>query len=144
MLYGLEFVETANKVYEDAKGKDFKSPVAVCELMSPIFENLKQEQLWVLLLNTKMNLIGLHLATIGLVDRTYVHPREVFRCAIPEMASNIIIVHNHPTGNLEPSIQDINVYNSIKSAGEIIGIHLIDHIIIGKDKNFCSIREKNL
>jgi DNA repair protein RadC len=69
-----------------------------------------------------------------------VHPREVFRDAIIDNAHSIIVVHNHPSGNLEPSSQDIEITKQLSQSGEIIGIKVLDHVIISK-KGICSLRE---
>jgi DNA repair protein RadC len=143
MLYGLEFVETAHKVVKESQGKKINCPDDVCDIMYPIFKGQNQEQLWCLLLNTKHGLIGLNLITIGLIDRTFAHPREIFRRAIIENASRIMIVHNHPSGDTEASSQDIELYDRLIKAGKIIGIDMLDHIIIANSeiRKYYSLRE---
>jgi DNA repair protein RadC len=96
------------------------------------YAEAKQEQFILLTLNGAHNVISVSIVSIGLVNRTIVHPREVFCKAISDRASAIIVCHNHPSGSLEPSDEDKQVTLQIYNAGEIIGIPLIDHIVFSK------------
>jgi DNA repair protein RadC len=80
---------------------------------------------------------------MGLLNHSLVHPREVFADAITDRAASIICIHNHPSGSLEPSSQDIAITNQLKEAGSLIGIQLIDHIIVSKNGH-VSMREQGL
>ncbi len=102
----------------------------------------KQEMFFCIMLNGANEVIKVQIITIGLVNRTQVHPREVFADAIAKRASSIIVAHNHPSGNLTPSTADIDVTKRIKEAGKILGIQLLDHIIFSRKKH--SIRDKNV
>jgi DNA repair protein RadC len=93
----------------------------------------RQENFYVVLLDGAHNLIAIKKITTGLVNRTIVHPREVFRPAIQKNAVAAIVAHNHPSGNLEPSMEDVEVTERLKKAGEIIGIRVLDHIIVSKN-----------
>jgi DNA repair protein RadC len=97
---------------------------------------LAQEFFHVLSLNAKQKLINRHLVTLGLVDATAVHPREVFRAAIKDGASGIIVVHNHPSGDTTPSAEDLRITRQLVEAGKIVGIKVVDHIIIGRPVEF--------
>ena len=77
--------------------------------------------------------LKIHQITVGTLRNSLVHPREVFRAAILDSANGIIAVHNHPSGNSEPSEQDYGVTDRIVSAGEIIGITALDHIVVARD-----------
>jgi DNA repair protein RadC len=92
----------------------------------------KQEQFIVATLNGAHEVLALHIATIGLVNKTLIHPREIFYHAIHDMATAIIVAHNHPSGKVEPSEEDIEVTDKLKEVSEIIGIPFLDHIIISK------------
>lgn len=100
-----------------------------------IYESIKhyglkpQEHFIVVLLDGAHQIIKHEVVTIGLVNRTLVHPREVFTSAIIERATAVIIAHNHPSGNLTPSPDDIEVTQRLKKAGEILGVSVLDHII---------------
>ncbi len=82
--------------------------------------------------------------TKGLINRTLVHPREIYRGAIVSNAASIILVHNHPSGNMEPSQEDIEITRRIKQAGGIIGIEVLDHIIITKGGFYSFLEEDRL
>lgn len=92
----------------------------------------EQEQVWVLLLNTQLRPVGRFLCALGTVSSVTIHPREVFKPAILASASSIILVHNHPSGNPQPSDADDQVTRKISRAGELLGIPLLDHLIIGE------------
>ncbi len=99
-----------------------------------------QEHFFVLCLNGAHQLTRSELVTMGLLNRSMVHPREVFAPAIEARSASIIIAHNHPSGNLEPSDEDRAVTRRIAEAGELLGIGLLDHIVFGAD-GWVSMRE---
>lgn len=96
----------------------------------------EQEHLIVMALNGAHEIIFTKRVSTGLVNRTIVHPRETFADALKERASAIVIAHNHPSGNLEPSNDDKDVTIRIQKAGELLGIRLLDHLIISDDGYF--------
>ncbi len=136
--------------YIAVKKPRIKEPSAVYRIMAPLFKDVKQEQFFVLMLDVKSNIIGSPLEiTRGLIDSCPVHPREVFRQAITESASAVVIIHNHPTGDPTPSMEDITATRRLVEASRIIGIPVFDHVIIGnrfenEDLPFISMRERNL
>ena len=93
------------------------------------FADRKQEHFLCITINGANEVLNVRVVSIGLLDRTPVHPREVFADAITDRASGIILAHNHPEGGVEPSDADTDTTRRIKQAGEIVGIHLLDHII---------------
>ena len=93
------------------------------------YADRKQEHFICVSLNGANEIIATRVVSIGLVNRTQVHPREVFAEPITDRASAVIVAHNHPTGNLNPSKEDIAITKQLKSAGETLGIKLLDHII---------------
>ena len=106
---------------------------------------MAQESFQILTLNPKSKLIDRHLITLGLADSSLVHPREVFRPAILDGASSIILVHNHPSGDPTPSVEDIRITRQLIEAGNILGIKILDHIVIGRGSTpFISLRENGL
>ncbi|MBT4818143.1 MAG: JAB domain-containing protein [Lentisphaerae bacterium] len=110
-------------------------------------DEYEQERFLCFHLDTKHNLKGYTLVSIGLVDRTQVHAREVFRNAIISGASRVILAHNHPSGDPTPSAEDIRTTRQLVAAGKIIGIDVLDHVIIGDGstgKGYVSFREENL
>lgn len=100
---------------------------------------LKKEHFVTLLLDTKHRLIGEDTSSIGSLDASIVHPREVFRFAIRRSASAILCVHNHPSGDPSPSSEDIAVTRRLEEAGRVLGIEVLDHIVIG-DGRYVSLR----
>jgi DNA repair protein RadC len=107
-----------------------------------------QEHFVVLMLDTRNHIVAHTVVTTGLLDRSHCHPREVFRAAILQGAATIIIAHNHPSGGIEPSRQDILSTENLIEAGNIIGIRVVDHIVVGYDleagrRSFVSMRLKS-
>lgn len=96
------------------------------------FVTRRQEHFIVLTLRTNHEVIRRHVVTKGLLNRALVHPREVFYPAIKDNAAAIIVAHNHPSGNTEPSREDVEVTARLRSAGEILGIPVLDHVIVGR------------
>lgn len=133
-------------VKETSKDK-VRSPEDVARVCADIGE-LAQETFHVLILNAKNNLANRHMVTIGLADASLVHPREVFRPAIVENASAIVLTHNHPSGDPTPSAEDIRITKQLIEAGRLLNIAVQDHVIIGKvtesSKRFFSMRESGL
>jgi DNA repair protein RadC len=102
----------------------------------------KQEHFLCISLNGAYEVIAVRTVSVGLVNKTQVHPREVFADPLTDRATAIIVAHNHPTGNLTPSKEDIAITRQLKSAGEILGIKLLDHIIFSH-KGYYSFMENN-
>lgn len=128
-----------------AMKKDIKinSPKDLADLLMGEMNELSQEILKVILLSTKNIIIGTKDVFKGSLNTSIVHPREIFKQAINKNSASIIICHNHPSGDPTPSKEDINITLRIKECGNIIGIQLIDHIIIGNNK-FVSLKERGL
>jgi len=102
--------------------------------------NLECECLAVLMLNTRRRVKGFQLVTIGTMDTLLVHPREVFRAAVIVSAAAVIVMHNHPSGEPQPSEADIKVTRDLIRAGQLLKIEVLDHVIMGRDRH-CSLRE---
>ncbi len=103
----------------------------------------KQEHFVCITLNGAGEVLNSRTITVGLLNHSLVHPREVYADAITDRAASIICVHNHPSGSLDPSSQDIAITRQIQEAGVLLGIQLLDHIIITK-KGFLSMKERGL
>jgi DNA repair protein RadC len=103
----------------------------------------RQEHFICITLNGAGEVLGNRTITLGLLNHSLVHPREVFADAITDRAASIICVHNHPSGSLDPSPQDIAITTQLKEAGVLLGIQLIDHIIVTKNGHI-SLRERGL
>jgi len=94
-----------------------------------------------MMLNTKNHVIGMQTISVGGLNSTSVHPREVFQIAVKYSAATIILVHNHPSGDPTPSMEDIAITKRIVKCGKIMDITVLDHIIIGNNK-FASLKER--
>ena len=100
------------------------------------YADRKQEHFLCASINGANEILNIRVVSIGLVDRTPVHPREVFADALTDRAAAIIVAHNHPAGSLEPSAADIEITNQLKAAGVVLGIALLDHIIFNRTGYF--------
>ena len=101
---------------------------------------LEREEVWALLLDVKYRIIGVHVVSVGHLCGAPVHPRELFKEAVRRSAFAVIVVHNHPSGDATPSAEDIALTRRLREAGELLGIMLLDHIILG-DSAFTSLKE---
>ena len=109
----------------------FTEPESVAEYYMEDFRHEEQEKLLLIMLNSKGKLLGEEVISKGTVNATIISPREIFLCALRHHAVSIILLHNHPSGNPEPSEADIRLTDRVKHSGELLGIELLDHIIIG-------------
>jgi len=113
----------------------FKRPEDIFDFVKR-YANSKQEQFLVVTLNGAHQVISVKLATIGLANRTIVHPREVFVHAIKDGASAVVVAHNHPSGNVKPSPEDDNITDKLKRAADVLGINLLDHLVFSKTEYY--------
>src|SRR3990167_8030274 len=116
--------------------KRFTRPEDIAEIIRTILSkesefDQQKEHFWVLGVNVKKVIQYIELVSLGSLSESIVHPRETFRFAILKGVASIFIVHNHPSGDVEPSKEDMTIKERLTKAGEIIGIKLLDHIIIG-------------
>ncbi len=123
--------------------KRITSPREVANMLYGEMGTSNQEVLKLIILNTKNEVIKIKDVFKGSLNSSLVHPREIFNEAIRSSAASIIICHNHPSGDPTPSSEDIKVTTRINQSGDIIGIKLIDHIIIGRN-NYVSLKEKGI
>lgn len=142
----ISMMELVNRIRTlKSKKENFKisSPKDVSSLLINEMSNLKQEVFKLILLNTKNVVIGTKDVFKGTLNSSIVHPREVFKEAIQRGSANIIVCHNHPSGDPTPSKEDIDITLRLKECGKIMGIGLLDHIIIGNNK-YVSLKEKGI
>ncbi len=125
------------------------APEHIAKLIYDVFDlqGEMQEHFIVLCLDVKNKIIAVKTVFVGSLNRSVVHPREVFNFAILSSSASIIVAHNHPSGNVLPSQSDIDVTSRLKDAGELLGIELLDHLIIGNsydanNVNYLSMREE--
>jgi DNA repair protein RadC len=120
-----------------------RNPQDAANLLMEELRYLKKEHFVCLFLNTKNQVIGQETLSIGSLNASIVHPREVFRAAIQKGCASILCAHNHPSGDPAPSPQDLEITERLVQAGKIIGIDVLDHLIIG-DRTFVSLKERGL
>lgn len=138
-----ELFKRFNTLRSMSSNRKITSPKDIIWMLSNEMVNLKQEVLKLIMLDTKNNIIGIKDVFKGSLNTSIVHPREIFNEAIKKNSASIIICHNHPSGDPTPSKEDINITIRLKEASQILGINLLDHIIIGKEK-FVSLKEKGI
>ena len=119
------------------------SPDSIADLFMEEMRYYRKEFFQVLLLNSKGEIISIEKSSVGDLSSTIVHPREIFSGAVRRSAAAVVFVHNHPSGNPEPSGEDQEVTLRLIEAGKILGIRVLDHIIIG-DGIYVSFRQRNL
>jgi DNA repair protein RadC len=124
-------------------GPTLYSPSESADLLRSILQDEPAEVCGILCLTTKNRVIAYHEVSRGQLDATIVHPREVFKAALLANAASIIVAHNHPSGDPTPITDDYQLTRRLISAGEILGIRVIDHIVIG-DGTHVSLRESGL
>ena len=118
-------------------------PEDIYRVYKPLFANQVRERFVTFWLSAKNSITGFEVITEGTLNSSLVHPREVFHGAIASRAASIIIAHNHPSGNIEPSSEDIEITHQIRAAGRILGIPLHDHLIITQE-GYMSFAERGL
>ena len=143
-----EMMEAAT-AYIVEERPEITCPLDLANFIRPLLKDQDQESFWVITLDSKNRILTTHQSTVGIVNQCQAHAREVFRTAIFDNASRILISHNHPSGDPTPSSQDIAMTKQLVEAGKIIGIEVTDHIIIGKKtttrkQDFMSFREEHL
>lgn len=129
---------------------DSKVKIHNAETVAEVFYNVlkneheidqQKEHFWVMGLNTKNRVLYLELVSLGILTESVVHPREVFKSAIIKGICGLIFCHNHPSGEAEPSSNDIEITKRLKEGGELLGIKILDHIILGENDIFSFQRE---
>lgn len=140
-IVSVQLVRESSVLYSNRK---IESPNEGVELVRKYLENFDREKLIVVGLDNRNQPTFIDTISIGTINSSLVHPREVFKSAILSNSASIIMFHNHPSGETEASKEDINITYRIKEAGKIIGINLIDHIIIGSNGRFASLKEKGV
>src|SRR3989344_3937146 len=128
------------KITNKVKRKGFKPTVESAKDVYNYFvdelKDKRKEHLYILMLDSKNSIIKEELISVGTLTSSMVHPREIFKEAIKESAFSVMLVHNHPSGDPEPSEDDIKITKQIIEAGKILNILVLDHVIIGKDRHW--------
>ncbi len=137
----LKMVREASFLYGQ---RQINSPSDAHLLMSGFIADADREQFCIACLNTKHEPTCISTISIGTLNSSIVHPREVFKLALLANAHCILLFHNHPSGNPSPSLEDQDVTRRIYEAGQVMGIEVMDHIIIGSDGHYVSLKERGL
>ena len=139
------FREISRRLYEAKpyEGVKVTSPEIVFDILKNKYMHLEVEVFTVVLLDTKNQVIDVVEISSGTLNCCIVHPRDVFKVAIRKNANATIICHNHPSGDPTPSAEDINITKRLIQAGEIVGIKVLDHVVVG-NSSFISLKEKGL
>lgn len=119
------------------------TPDKIAEIFIPLLKDEQKEKFLVVCLNSSNKIIKYEVISVGSLNASIVHPREVFKTAIENSAASILLIHNHPSGNPEPSNEDIAITKKLVDSGTIIGITVVDHIILAGNK-YLSFIEKGL
>ena len=138
----IEFGRRLVAVSPDERPK-IASPRDVYNLLGPSLREEKREHFVAILLDTKNGVLRTKTVSVGDLSSSVVHPREVFAEAIRHSAASLIVAHNHPSGDPAPSPDDISVTRRLQEAGELLGIEVLDHVVLG-DNRFISLKEKGL
>lgn len=142
-LLALAEISKRFRSYRSGDEYRIQSPADAADIIMESMRYLKQEVLRILLLNTKNVVIFSKDVSIGSINSSIVHPREVFTEAVKRSAASIIICHNHPSGDPTPSSEDINITHRLKECGKLLGIEILDHLIIGNG-TYISLKEKGI
>jgi DNA repair protein RadC len=136
--------ELSRKMHQEIaeqKCRFFRSPGDVADVFIARLGHLKQEVFAIALLDSANRYMGSHLVTVGTLNSAPVHPREVFVFAVKNAAAHIILIHNHPSGQLKPSKEDLQITNQLVGAGKILDIPVTDHLIVTRE-GYLSLREE--
>ena len=140
----LTIAEIQKRISQSKKPvKKISCAEGVFKLFQDRLKDKNEEHFYVLMLNNQNNIIAEQEVSKGILDASIIHPREVFKPAIKNSASKIILVHNHPSGNPEPSGEDLDITEKLTEAGNQIGINILDHVIIGKEKYYSNKEESH-
>ena len=137
-IVSIKMVNVSSFLYQTCT---ISSPKDAYEMIKDQLQDLDREQFIIACLNTKNEPTNISVVSVGTLNKAIVHPREVFKTAILSNAASIMAFHNHPSGETTPSQQDIQLTKRLYEAGELLGIKLLDHLIIG-DGSFTSLKEK--
>lgn len=140
-IVSIKMVRDSSILYDVRK---ITSPSDAVGLGRKFLVDSDKEKVILCCLDTKNQPVSVSTISLGSINSSIVHPREVFKVAILSNAASIILFHNHPSGDSSPSMEDINVTKRLKECGTLMGIELIDHIIIGSENKFCSLKEKGI
>ena len=127
-----------------AERPELRTPATAARVIAEYIGEADREQFVVALLTIRHRLIGLHTVSIGCLTSSLVHPRECYKPAILASAAAVLVSHNHPSGDPEPSAEDVALTRRLASAGSLLGIELLDHLVLGEHGRFVSLKERGV
>ena len=139
-------IELGKRVWEDDSYNELVTltdPLSIIRYFNNLFKNKKQEYFYVIYMNSKGKYIDKKLLYKGILNKSLIHPRDIFKEAYLLSACSFICVHNHQSGDASPSIEDINITKKLIELGIIHGINLLDHIIVGNNNYYSFYEDKN-
>lgn len=144
ITYNVQLIKEESKLY-NIDNIGINSPSDCSNIIKTVLdlESSAVEKFGILCLDTKNNVRGIHIISVGTLNSSLVHPREVFQRAILNNSNSIILFHNHPSGDPTPSSEDITMTKRIDEAGKILGISVLDHVITG-DSRYVSLKERGI
>ena len=131
-------------VWRSGTRPSIATPEDVVTLFAPRVRGLDREHFWALALNTKNRLLRTVEVSVGSLNASIVHPRELFKDAVRASAASVVVVHNHPSGDPTPSGADIQLTRRLVKAGDVLGIEVLDHVVIGDGGEYSSLRDLGL
>lgn len=146
-MAGYELKVVSIRLVEDPpwrSGTNLDSPAAIAGFLSKELSSFDRELFCILNMSTKNQVINMNIVSMGTLNESLAHPREVFKSAILSNASSVVLVHNHPSGICEPSQADIQITKRLEDSGKILGITVLDHIITGQAGHYFSFKEENI
>jgi len=138
-IVSIKMVREATVLYQN---RTINSPHDALELIEPFLQDEDRECFLVVCLDTKNQPTAINVVSIGTLNSSLVHPREVFKVAILANANGVILSHNHPSGDPTPSHEDKEVTNRLIEAGKVLGIEILDHVVIGSNHRYVSLKER--
>ncbi|NTW28036.1 MAG: DNA repair protein RadC [Coriobacteriia bacterium] len=130
--------------WRSSRRRTISTPEDVVDLCSAQLRGLDREHFWALALNTKNGLLRMIEVSVGSLNASIVHPRELFKDAVKVSAASVVVVHNHPSGDPTPSGADIQLTRRLVKAGDVLGIEVLDHVVIGDGGEHASLKDLGL
>lgn len=135
--------ELKRRRYRGKRSPEVTSPKEAFAVLRPRIEDWSREHFLVILLDARNGVVGIETVSVGSLSASIVHPREVFKPALLASAAGIVVGHNHPSGDPEPSPEDLAVTKRLANAGELLGIQIHDHVVFC-ERGFISLKERGV
>jgi DNA repair protein RadC len=144
-IYSVKLIKEKSELY-DLMDIVIRDPQVANDVIKKVLDinNSTVEKFGIITLTVKNKIAGIHIISIGNLNTSIVHPREVFQQAILNNANAVVLFHNHPSGDPTESIEDVETTKRLIEAGDILGIKVIDHIIVGEDNKYVSFKAKGI